>query len=67
MEEFDEKYVSPARQKKLDANPDYVPSERTGQTATYDAGGTCVQSTGIKRKFHKPYKQQVNHILIALV
>ena len=36
----------------LAANPDYVRSKRTGDTATYDAGGTCVQSTGIKRKFH---------------
>ena len=52
VKEFNERYVSPARQKKPDANPEYVPSQRTGQTATYDAGGTCNHSTGMKWKLH---------------
>ena len=50
--EFNEKYVSPAMLAKLDKNPDYVRSKRTGGTATYDEPGTCVQSTGSKRKLH---------------
>ena len=52
VKQFNELYINPTQQHKLSINADYVPSQRTGQTATYDAGGTCDMSTGNKRKEH---------------